>query len=262
MRMPRVQPCYDESEVRPGSPSFTALVVACARAAADVDPIAEQLVPSLLGGALRRVKGSRVVRVLSLGLVDHLLLRTKAIDEVVLRERPPQLVVLGAGLDTRAWRMPSLEASTVFEVDHPSTQADKRARISGAPVRAREVRFVGVDFEKDDLAERLADCGHDAGAPTTWIWEGVTPYLTPPAIASTLDVIAARSALSSVLVVTYGTPDLGSIARMLKPALGPAFRVLGEPLHGLMTPREAAALVEERGFVVEEDTLVADLARR
>lgn len=59
---------------------------------------------------------------------------------------------------------------------------------------AREVVFVGVDFEKDDLDERLSNAGHDTSRATTWIWEGVTPYLTPLAIDATLAVAARRSA--------------------------------------------------------------------
>jgi methyltransferase (TIGR00027 family) len=238
------------------------MIVACARAVAEVDPVAERLVPPALGAALRRVKGSRLVRVASLGLVDHMHLRTRAIDDVIERERPAQLVVLGAGLDARAWRMDALRDGVVFEVDHPSTQADKRESIGDAPPCAREVRFVGVDFERDDLAKRLEESGHDAAAPTTWIWEGVTQYLTRAAIGGTLDVVRSRSAPRSVIVVTYGTPDLGNIGWHLRALVVPAFRVLGEPLRGIMPISEATELVTSRGFDIEDDTLVADFAKR
>ncbi len=248
--------------MRDGSASLTATIVACARAAADVDPIAERLVPRPLGRAMRRLRGSRIVRMASLGLVTHLEHRTLRIDEVVEHERPTQLVVLGAGLDARAWRMEALAGAAVFEVDHPATQATKRARIGDAGPRAREVRFVGVDFERDDLGERLGASGHDARALTTWIWEGVTPYLTLEAIGATLDVVAARSAAGSVLVMTYVTHELGGVPPALRVAVGPAFRILGEPLRGLLAPEEAAALVEARGMVVEDDEDVAERAAR
>jgi methyltransferase (TIGR00027 family) len=238
------------------------MIVAGARAVADVDAVAERLVPQPFGAVLHALSGSRLARALSAGLVDHLELRTRAIDEVVARSRPRQLVVLGAGLDARAFRLEALSEAVVFEVDHPATQAYKRARVGSLSRIAREVRFVGVDFEHDDLAERLETAEHDSAVPTTWIWEGVTPYLTQPALSATLAVIAARSAPRSVLVMTYGTPELGSVPRALRPLVGPAFRLLGEGLRGLMTTEQAHAIVSVHGFEVIEDERVADLAAR
>lgn len=238
------------------------MIVAGARAVADVDSVGARLVPQPFGAALHALRGSRVARLLSAGLVDHLELRTRAIDEVVSRTPAPQLVVLGAGLDARAFRLEALAGTVVFEIDHPSTQAYKRARVASLARTAREVRFVGVDFEVDDLGERLESAGHDRALPTTWIWEGVTPYLTRPALDATLGVIAARSSEASVLVMTYGTPELGTVPRALRPLVGPAFRLLGEDLRGLLTTDEAHAVVRARGFEVIDDDGVADLAAR
>jgi hypothetical protein len=70
----------------------------------------------------------------------------------------------------RAHRLPGLELVDVFEVDHPATQAYKRRLAGGLPLL---VRYVAVDFERDVLAQRLADGGHDGARPTLWIWEGV-----------------------------------------------------------------------------------------
>jgi methyltransferase (TIGR00027 family) len=238
------------------------MIVAGARAAAGVDPVAAHLVPAPVGAIFRAVRSSRAARVLSLGLVDHLELRTRAIDDVVATAHSPQVVVLGAGLDARGFRMEALRDAIVFEVDHPSTQAGKRARASALDRAAREVRFVGVDFERDALDERLASAGHDASAATTWIWEGVTPYLTASAVGATLDVVSARSAPGSVLAMTYGTPDLGSVPGALRPLVGPAFRLLGEDLRGLLEPADAQARVVARGFAVVSDDGIADLAAR
>jgi len=238
------------------------MVVAGARAAAGVDAYAERLVPGPLGPAFRAVRGSRVARLLSFGLVDHLELRTRAIDDVIANVGAAQLVVLGAGLDSRAYRMSALAEAIVFEVDHPATQAFKRARAGELTCAAREVRFVGVDFERDDLGERLGASGHDPAKPTTWIWEGVTPYLTEEAIDATLGVLEARSAKESALVMTYGTPDLGSIPRALQPLVLPGFRLLGEGLRGLVTRERAQALVRAHGFDVTADEGMAELARR
>lgn len=233
-------------------PSTTAMVVACARGIDGVpDDVSHRLVPRSIARPLEAT-----LRVASFGLVPHIVGRTNAIDEVV-RERPaPQLVILGAGLDARAHRLPELAGTTVFEVDHPATQAYKRPRATTFPITARAVRYVAVDFERDDLGERLAESGQTTDEPTSWIWEGVTMYLTREAVGATLSTIAALSAKGSTLVLTYGTPELsfGSPAmRALGPFVRPAFALLGEPLHFLPTREEIAALVREHGFRVDRD---------
>lgn len=260
--------------MKQGRPSITAVIVACARAVTGVDPVADRLVPRPLGTAARIARRAteghavrdRVVRAASLGLFDHVALRTQAIDAVVAREADdgaPQVVVLGAGLDARAWRLAALAGTTVFEVDHPSTQAFKRERLARAGrASLTDVRFVGVDFERDDLDARLAASGHDASARTTWLWEGVTMYLDRGAIEATLDVIARRSAPSSVLAMTYATRELANRFAAARPAVAPAFAILGEPLRGLLDEDEARAIVEARGFAVEDDARSSDLAPR
>jgi methyltransferase (TIGR00027 family) len=238
------------------------MIVAGARAVADVDAYAQRLVPQPLGSAFGALRGSRVARLLSFGLVDHLELRTRAIDDVIAEVAAPQLVVLGAGLDSRAYRMRALAEAIVFEVDHPASQAFKRRRAAELSLAARDLRFVGVDFENDDLGERLAAAGHDPALPTTWIWEGVTPYLTEQAIDGTLGIVLARSADRSALVMTYVTPELAPLPRALRPLVLPAFRLLGEDLRGLLTPERAHALVRKRGFDVTADETMAEIAGR
>ena len=129
--------------------------------------------------------------------------RTVAIDEAVRAAASPQVVILGAGLDGRAWRMPELRDVTVFEVDHPDSQREKRARAAALQRIAREVRFVPVDFTRDRLDDALAAAGHDPTRPTTWVWEGVVMYLERADIEATLAVIQRRSAPASRLVMMY-----------------------------------------------------------
>lgn len=263
--------------MREGWPSLTALAVAVARgigtAPDHVDPVAAALVPPPLGRALAwvgrpstppAVRGA--LRVVTLGLVDHVSLRRAAIDEALERALAAgarQLVVLGAGLDGRAWRLPALREVTVLEVDHPSTQRGKRRRVEGRTPLAADVRFVAVDFERDDLGERLAEHGHDPAVPTAWIWEGVTPYLHPPAIEATLAAVGARSAVGSRLLVSYAVPklvpwDLPGLDGLTEAA----FAALGEPLHGAMTPEALTARLATHGLRVLEDTSNRDWARR
>ena len=119
-----------------------------------------------------------------------------------------------------------------------------------------------MDFERDDLEERLAQAGHSTASATTWIWEGVTPDLTPGAIDGTLGILGRRSAPGSALAMTYVTPDLADVPRALHPLARVAFRVLGEPLRGVMSVERAAAALGKHGFVVAQDDLLAELALR
>ena len=264
-----------------GIPSVTAAAVSLARGMASLPgapgdqvgdtrmralfsaPVARAL--DALGTITARVPGAHAaLRMASLGLVDHLALRTAALDAELARElasEVTQLVILGAGLDARAWRMPELAACTVWEVDHPSTQPLKQARARGRSPLAREVRFVRVDFATERIDEALAAHGHDASARTLWLWEGVVPYLPHAAIESTLAAIASRSAPGSVLCCTYGTPELTSVPFVPDRLVHASFRMLGEPLLGLMTPDEVRVRLESVGMRVERDTGPADWAR-
>jgi methyltransferase (TIGR00027 family) len=173
--------------------------------------------------------------------------RTIAIDEAVRDAGSPQVVILGAGLDGRAWRMPELRDVTVFEVDHPASQQDKRARVDPLTRTAREVRFVPVDFTRDRLDDALAAAGHDPSLPTTWIWEGVVMYLTPADIERTLAAIARRSAKRSRVIVAYHRPAL-----MLW-FVGWVVRRVGEPLRSAFTPEAMRALLGKHGFAIVRD---------
>jgi methyltransferase (TIGR00027 family) len=123
------------------------------------------------------------------------------------------------------------------------------------------VRFVPVDFERDSLGACLARAGHDASSPTLWIWEGVTMYLPREATLATLRVVAGRSAAGSTLAVTYVTPEQSSLPAALAPYVERAFRLLGEPLRGVMTENEVATALAEVGFDVVEDGGADDWAR-
>jgi methyltransferase (TIGR00027 family) len=252
--------------MREGRASFTARAVSAARGIAGVDPVAADLVDGALGWLLR-ASSHRAARAAvnfgTLGLVDHAELRTRAIDAVVrdaVEAGIRQLVVLGAGLDARAWRMPELADALVFEVDHPSTQAYKRARIEASRPRAREVRFVAIDFERDDLGDVLASAGHDDAAPTLWLWEGVTPYLGIDAMRATLACLVRRSAPDSRLAVTYATPEASSRGPALVRVALVGFRAIGEPLRGLIRPAAMRAELERAGLRVVDDTDPQDWA--
>jgi methyltransferase (TIGR00027 family) len=173
--------------------------------------------------------------------------RTVAIDEAIREARCPQVVILGAGLDGRAFRMPELENSIVFEVDHPDSQRDKRSRAESLSPRAKELRYVPVDFTRDALGDALAGAGHDATLPTTWVWEGVVMYLTRADVESSLAVLRERSSPRSRLVILYLAPA------SFTPLVGLLVRRLGEPVRSAFTAEEMAQTLGRFRFHVLAD---------
>jgi methyltransferase (TIGR00027 family) len=187
-------------------------------------------------------------------MADMIALRTTAIDTAVrdaISAGARQLVILGAGYDGRAWRMPELAGVKVFEVDHPATQGDKRAHLSELPSPKGIVTFVSMNFETDSLDAALQRAGHDRASPTCWIWEGVVMYLRRDAMRATLASIARRSAPGSTLIVNYHTIHRRFFARLM-------FRLIGEPQISAWTPEEMAADLRSAGFVVREDSSMTD----
>jgi methyltransferase (TIGR00027 family) len=256
--------------MREGRPSTTASLVAAWRSISrhaghrlGGDPIAARLVPEPLGALLRAAdRAPRVARgvqavadLLTRGQSRHLPFRTRAIDDAIgeaTTRGVRQLVVLGAGLDARAWRLPSLHDAVVFEVDHPSTQAYKRTRVTGLRPLAREVRFVADDFEHGTLAARLEASGHDATKPSVFVWEGVTMYLTRPAIDATLATVRGRAGVGdgSRLVATYF--DRGAIGVVKRGVMG-LVSVMGEPIRSTFAPHEVARVLDDHALSVVED---------
>jgi methyltransferase (TIGR00027 family) len=187
-------------------------------------------------------------------MADMIALRTAAIDLGVrdaIAGGARQLVILGAGYDGRAWRMGELAGVKVFEVDHPATQGDKRTHLVELPPATGIVSFVSIDFERESLGAALERAGHDRSSPTCWIWEGVVMYLTRDAMRATLAGVADRSAPASTLIVNYHTVHRRLFARLM-------FRLIGEPQISAWTAEEMAADMHSVGFVVREDSAMAD----
>jgi methyltransferase (TIGR00027 family) len=255
--------------MRANRPSFTASVVAFGRGVGVNDSMQDELAADLVPlpfspvlGALARAGVGRALlrpalRAAPLGLVDHAALRMSAIDDVVVgavRDGVPQVVVLGAGLDTRAWRIRDLGRAVVFEVDHPATQAYKRERVAGRASAAQALHFVPVDFEHERVGDALGAAGHDAGARTLWVWEAVTMYLPHAATDATLAQLAVRSASGSVLAMTYATPEVVPFSDRMRALTHLSFRAFGEPLVGAMSAVDASDRVRRAGFDPGSDT--------
>ncbi|MBP6629507.1 MAG: class I SAM-dependent methyltransferase [Kofleriaceae bacterium] len=223
----------------PGSdPSQTALMVCAYRARASrwprpifVDPYAEALagpdghaVAAALDASFPAMELWLALRVAYLDRLVH-----AAVDQLDTR----QVVILGAGYDTRAARLPRAGVR-YFEVDHPATQAAKQARLAavpGYPVEA--ARYVACDFEHDDPVARLIAAGLRVDDPALVLWEGVVPYLTEAAVRTTATRLAAGLDPRSLVVFDFvgkrfaSGADLGEQARGARDFVGS----LGEPVR-------------------------------
>ncbi len=196
------------------------------------------------------------------------IVRTRFIDEAMreaLADGIGQVVILGAGFDTRAHRIEGAAGATVFEVDEPATLAEKRERIErllGAP--PAHVTPVPVDFERDDLATALRSAGLDPGERALFIWEGVASYLSAEAVDATLRALAGLGAPGSLLVFTYldraGLED-GAKLRGAAGTIG-AVRRAGEPFRFGLDPAELGGYLAERGLELREEISTAALAER
>lgn len=141
------------------------------------------------------------------GVPEFIAARVRYIDDYLLacvKEDLQQLVILGAGYDSRAYRFAGiLSGVKVFEVDHPASLKDKREKLNKYDVDYRHVVYVPVDFNTDSLGERLEQHGYSAQNKTLFIWEGVTYYLESQAVDATLSFIAGNSGKGSSVIFDY-----------------------------------------------------------
>lgn len=265
--------------MRDDLPSVTAIYVAFMRAFATHerelsracrDPYAEQLLPEALLPLLRRARGGRLggvlssgLRHLAFGLTDHLALRTALLDAALTQavERGiTQVVILGAGLDARAHRLSALASATVYEVDHPATQALKRHKASALPRAARELCYVPCDFAKTSFADALLDAGFDRRVPCAFLWEGVTMYLPESTVEQALTSISQLSAEGSLLLLTYLTPELVGAGELLGRMLVRTMALIAEPVRFAVDPDRLAALLAAKKFELLSDAVPREAA--
>jgi methyltransferase (TIGR00027 family) len=193
--------------------------------------------------------------------------RTRLIDDMVrdsIHAGTQQLVLLGAGFDSRAFRLDETRCIRTFEVDHPATQRAKRERLKRLlePLPGN-VRFVEVNFEKDDLEFKLSQAGFDAKIPAVVLWEGVVSYLTEPAVNANLVVLSRLLAPQSRLILTYvhkGALD-GSLTFRGSRRWTSWVRRSHEPFLFGFDPVVLANTVSRFGFQLESDASTADAAK-
>jgi methyltransferase (TIGR00027 family) len=215
-----------ENRLTSAMPSRTCLLVAAARAFGSREPdeslrnpdlLADQLIgPAELalisGHPLSQMREREYAKAAQdptiVFFVWAMLARTRFIDEALRRaveNGAKQIVILGAGLDTRAYRFRELlQQCRVIEVDAEQTQQYKKQRLCAAKVDVPpNLTYARCDFACDSLGEVLRSAGYNAGEKTFYIWEGVCMYLTEESVRRTLRTIAAESASGSSLVLDY-----------------------------------------------------------
>ncbi|WP_433194762.1 class I SAM-dependent methyltransferase [Nocardia sp. CA-107356] len=171
-----------------------------------------------------------------------------------------QVVILGAGLDTFAYRNPHPDVR-VFEVDHPDTQAWKRQRLDATGIEIPpSLTFAPVDFESQTLAAGLADADFDRSRPAVFIWLGVVMYLTQETVLDTLRFIAGQATPVQV-VFDYLYPASASTPEYVAQRTARADRVaaVGEPWLSFFTADEIANLLRDTGFDRVDDRAAPDL---
>lgn len=220
-----------------GEPSRTAFAAAAHRAAHQIlengriftDPLALRILGQDAETVAREANEHASRRKMRLFIA----VRTRFAEDALaaaLERGIRQVVVLGAGLDTYAYRKAVPNGVRIFEVDHPATQAWKRQRLSDAGIEIpQSLTFAPVDFEHQTLAAALADAGFDTAQPTFFTWLGVVPYLTEGAVWSTLAFIAGLAGGAHVVFDYADPPDsLSPEARLEFEARATRVAALGE----------------------------------
>lgn len=177
--------------------------------------------------------------------------------DIALQTGAGQYALIGAGLDTFAWRRTDLrESIQVFEIDHPATQAFKRRRMEEAGFDTpSNVHFVAADLEHESIEQALSRAPFDGGTRTVFAWLGVTMYLTHDAIMRTLRSISDVSCAGSQVVFDYLDEDAfdpGSASQRIQRMMAAAAS-LGEPMITGFDPVDLASELSKAGFSLIED---------
>ena len=227
--------------MKQGKPSATAEGLAALRAAEWLAPedqraCHDRFARDFIGAKYRIISRSRLLTRTALwgierivpGIACYLVGRAGYVDgylETCIDDGIEQLVILGAGYDSRAYRFDKLKGHVrVFEVDHPATQSSKTAKVRRALGSMPEhVVYVPIDLDERNLAQGLFESGYNSSLKTLFIWEGVVSYLTPEAVDETLAFVATNSGEGSSIIFDYlfqsaldGTSDLEQVNRMRK----------------------------------------------
>jgi len=256
-------------------PSRTAERVAMRRAAHQLldrpavheDPLALRILAPRVADALRADPGRREAGPFTVSLRAFLVARSRLAEDALAQavaRGVRQYVVLGAGLDTFAYRNPHA-GLRVFEVDFPATQAWKRQRLADVQIEVPEsVTYVAIDFATGVLTDALQSAGLSSGEPTFFSWLGVTPYLTSDTVFETLEGLAPLAAGGGGIVFDYMVdPELLNIReRIVLRMLAARVAAAGEPFLGFFRPHDLVERMHAMGFAEVDDLTPEDINAR
>jgi methyltransferase (TIGR00027 family) len=260
----------ETSNMKPDGPSRTALMIARQRAAHQLldhgsilnDPFAMKILREDEKDVLEFANKHSVASIGRLFTAARSRIAEDALSRAV-EGGVRQIVILGAGLDTFALRNPHGAQIRIYEVDHPATQAGKCERLAEAQIALPPwLIFAPVDFEQDEVGEKLVAAGFRQNAPAFFTWLGVTPYLTQAAIGRTLDYIS--SIRNSEVVFDYMEPPEGfsEELRQIEKARAEQLEKMGERSLSRFEPAGIATLLRSHGFCDLEDVDFDEIAAR
>ena len=257
--------------MQPGRPSQTALGAARLRAAHQLldgaSILADPLAARILGSEIELALDHAEAHPLGPRMRWFIAARSRIAEDaltIAVNDGATQLVVLGAGLDTLAYRTPLAPRLRIFEVDHPATQAWKREMLAAASIAVPQtLRFVAVDFERQTLAAQLQSAGFSATERSFFSWLGVTPYLTEQAILSTLSWMAQLPGGTEV-VFDYVNPAalVAPAGRAAHQRLAERVASLGERFQSYLDTGLLCAKLSAAGFRHVDDIGPAEIAAR
>ena len=224
----------------------------------------------LLGHKISVWLGDKIVP----GMHEHLICRTRFIDDLIEESTSAgieQYVILGAGYDSRAYRLKLPPKLKIFEVDQPEVQGIKRLKLPKSISNRKNIIYVSIDFNNQSLKEQLLDAGFDESKSTIYTLEGVSQYIPKEALSSTLKELATLNANSnSKIFISYVNKLLledskacfgmgySRPEKAIKFIINGAKKV-GEPWISFYSAEEIQNLLSENGFIVIENQTLADL---
>ena len=257
--------------MKPDEPSRTALMIARQRAAHQVldhgsilyDPFAMKILREDENDVLQFANQHPSASIGRLFTTARSRIAEDALSRSVERGLQ-QIVILGAGLDTFALRNPhGVRQIRIYEVDHPATQAWKLERLADAQIAVPPwLILVPVDFERDDVGEKLVAAGFQQNSPAFFTWLGVVPYLTQDAIDRTLDYMS--SIQNSEVVFDYMEPPqaFSEELRQLEKARAEQLEKIGERSDSRFEPAGIASILRSHGFCAIEDINFQEIVSR
>ena len=224
----------------------------------------------LLGHKISVWLGDKIVP----GMHEHLICRTRFIDDLIEESTSAgieQYVILGAGYDSRAYRLKLPPKLKIFEVDQPEVQGIKRLKLPKSISNRKNIIYVSIDFNNQSLKEQLLDAGFDKSKSTIYTLEGVSQYIPKEALSSTLKELATLNANSnSKIFISYVNKLLLEDSKACfgmgysRPEKAIKFitngaKKVGEPWISFYSAKEIQNLLSENGFIVIENQTLADL---